>query len=105
MIGARLKELLKKNGVTQAEFAEIMNLSPSSINKYCQDITEPTAAVLVKFAEYFKVSTDYLLSTDKPGIIPNISAKENLAVLALRITEAEAQRLLLFYEYMEKERR
>ena len=33
MIGARLKELLKKNGVTQAEFAEIMDLSPSSINK------------------------------------------------------------------------
>ena len=61
IIGNTLAELRKNNGFTQKEFAKIFNISESTLAHYEQGLTPPSAAMLIKFADYFHVPVDYLL--------------------------------------------
>lgn len=57
----RLKELRKEKGLSQAKLAEVLFVDKSSIAKYETGKSTPSVDMLIKLAEYFKVSTDYLL--------------------------------------------
>ena len=61
----RLKELRKQHGVTQEQLAEAIGVERSSIGKYegNQGVL-PSVDVLKTIADYFDVSTDYLLGRD-----------------------------------------
>lgn len=65
MIGERLSELRKDMGLSQQEFGKLFNLSKRTISSYETDETEPPNHLIVEFARYFDVSTDYLLGTTK----------------------------------------
>ncbi|HBE8640404.1 TPA: helix-turn-helix domain-containing protein [Clostridioides difficile] len=65
MFGERLKELRIKFGLKQYELAEILNVSQSTIGMYENDQRTPPAESIVKLAEYFNVTTDYLLGHTK----------------------------------------
>ncbi|MCC0783608.1 helix-turn-helix transcriptional regulator [Clostridioides sp. ES-S-0108-01] len=65
MFGERLKELRVKFGLKQYELAEILNVSQSTIGMYENDQRTPPAESIVKLAEYFNVTTDYLLGHTK----------------------------------------
>ena len=60
--GNRLKKLRQTAGLTQAELADMMGVVPSAVGKY-ERLPDafPSIEVLIKLADYFKVSTDYLL--------------------------------------------
>lgn len=70
----RLKDLRKTNKITQEKLATIIGVERSSIGKYESSSTIPSKETLVKIAQYFNVTTDYLLGneikiqTDKKGI-------------------------------------
>lgn len=57
----RLKELRKERGLKQREMAEICGLKMRGYQQYEYDETYPTVPGLVFLADYFNVSTDYLL--------------------------------------------
>ena len=57
----KLKNLRKTHKITQEELAKIINVERSSIGKYESANTIPSNDTLIKIAEYFNVSTDYLL--------------------------------------------
>ena len=57
----RLKELRDEHGLTQAELGRLLNISPSAIGMYEQGRREPSIEALIKIADYFCVTTDYLL--------------------------------------------
>ena len=61
IFGERLKKLRKRDGVTQTELAEATGLSQSAITAWEVGTNFPTAAVIVVLAEYFSVTSDYLL--------------------------------------------
>ncbi|AGX43998.1 helix-turn-helix domain-containing protein [Clostridium saccharobutylicum] len=61
MLGERIKLLRKDQGITQDQLAEYINVSRSSINGYENGGVEPSLSVLVKIADVFNVSLDYLL--------------------------------------------
>lgn len=61
----RLKELRKKNKVTQAELTLATFITQSTISKYERGEIEPSASVLIKIADFFNVSIDYLCGRDK----------------------------------------
>ncbi|MDB6314130.1 helix-turn-helix transcriptional regulator [Clostridioides difficile] len=65
MFGERLKELRIKFGLKQYELAEILNVSQNTIGMYENDQRTPPAESIVKLAEYFNVTTDYLLGHTK----------------------------------------
>ena len=57
----RLKELRKERGLKQREIAEICALKVRSYQQYEYEETYPTVPGLIFLADYFEVSTDYLL--------------------------------------------
>ena len=57
----RLLELCKEKGVNQATFAKALGVSFSVVCYWDTDRSEPTAPNLVKIADLFGVSVDYLL--------------------------------------------
>lgn len=63
----RLRDLREDHDKTQSETAEILNMHRSVYRRYETGERETPAWVVVKLAEYYHVSTDYLLSlTDDP---------------------------------------
>lgn len=61
MIGDRLKELRIKKGLKQSEIAELLGLSSSAVGMYEQNRRKPDSEILLKYAEIFDVSVDYIL--------------------------------------------
>lgn len=57
----RLRQLRKERGVTQQQLADALNVSGSLISKYESSDVLPSNDILVRIAELFNVSTDYLL--------------------------------------------
>lgn len=57
----RLKELRKAKGVTQKEMAELLGLTERSYRHYEAGEIDPPTKNTIKLANYFSVSTDYLL--------------------------------------------
>lgn len=62
MLGARIAALRRDVGMSQAELAERLKISPSAVGMYEQGRREPSADTLVALADIFQVSTDYLLT-------------------------------------------
>lgn len=61
MIGNRLKILREEKDLKQGELAKILSVSPSTIGMYERNEREPNNLLTIKLAEYFNVTTDYLL--------------------------------------------
>ena len=57
----RLLELRQEKGISQAKLAQELQVSYAVICYWETDRSEPTAPNLVKIANYFDVSIDYLL--------------------------------------------
>ena len=56
----KLRTLRLKSGKTQAEMAEILNVSVSSYNQYESGIKVPRDDVKVRIAEYFNRTVQYI---------------------------------------------
>ena len=57
----RLKELRQDKGISQAKLAKDIGVSFSVVCYWETDRSEPTAVNIVKIADYFSVTADYLL--------------------------------------------
>lgn len=65
----RLKEIRKSKGVSQLKLAMDLNTNQNTISRYETGEREPGINELIKIADYFNVSIDYLLErTDNPYI-------------------------------------
>ena len=63
----RLKELRKQKGISQLKLAMDLNMNQNSISRYENEEREADYVTLIKLADYFNVSIDYLLErTDSP---------------------------------------
>lgn len=70
----RLKQLRKKIVISQAELAKQFNISTGTIGMWETGQRMPDSDMLVKIAQYFGVSVDYLLGNDemkKPAGVPD----------------------------------
>ena len=65
-----LKELRKKRKLSQLKLAMELNTSQNTISQYETGVREPCLSELIRIADYFNVSIDYLLErTDNPQIL------------------------------------
>ena len=63
----RLRELRKKRKLSQITLSMELNLNQNSISRYETGEREADYQTLIKIADYFDVSIDYLLErTDNP---------------------------------------
>lgn len=61
----RLKKLRENRGLTQEQLAEQINISQQRISAYENEYATPPTDVLIRYAEFFETSTDYLLAVDR----------------------------------------
>ncbi len=65
----RLKELRTQKGISQLKLALALNTNQNTISRYETGEREPGINELIKIADYFNVSVDYLLErTNNPEI-------------------------------------
>lgn len=79
MLSSRLKALRTQQRKTQQEMADLLGISRQGYAKYENNLGEPDNSTLSKLADYFEVSTDYLLGrTDY--ILPSIVQQQDYEV-------------------------
>ena len=59
-LGERLRILRESVKLSQVKMADLLGVKQSSINRYEQGQSAPSLETLVKYADYFDVSMDYL---------------------------------------------
>lgn len=62
MLGERLKQLRLNKALSQQELSTLLNTSNANISNWERNISVPDADTLIKIANYFNVSVDYLLN-------------------------------------------
>lgn len=73
MLKERLVKLRTDEGLSQYELAKVLGLSRGQISNYELGTRQPDYETLVKLADFFNVSTDYLLGrTNDPSPHPQI---------------------------------
>lgn len=100
-----LRELMQSRGVTQEALAKVTGRTRQTVSQYVNGISEPSYDVLVDIADFFDVSTDYLLCSKKSlseEVLQFFSgeprARQNLSVLLrLRKIEAVTEKLRKLY--------
>ena len=68
VLNERLKELRIQNGVTQKAIADGIGVTPVSVQRFEYGTAKPKLDTVIKLADFFNVSTDYLLGrSDNPA--------------------------------------
>ena len=84
-IGARMKDLRRNRNISQTELAKHLGVSKSVISSYETGVHFPPYDILIKIANLFDVSTDYLLGvTDYRKInVDGLTERQIEAVLLI----------------------
>ncbi len=79
-LNENIKALRIQSGFNQVEFAKIMGVSKQCISNWENDNIQPSIEMLTRLADFFRVSTDYLLGRenreqlDASGLTPEQKA-------------------------------
>lgn len=83
-----MRKLMEQKSTTQNELAEYLNKTRQSISYYCDGSSSPDWETIVKIADFFNVSTDYLLGrTEDPSRLPSIVDDLGLSLKAVNTIE------------------
>ena len=77
----RFKALREENGMNQSELGKLLNVQGAAISKYESGEVPLTGETIVSLAEYFGVTTDYLLGVEGD----TMSTEENTNEIAQRV--------------------
>lgn len=93
-ISLRIKELRKKNNISQKEFALSIGIDDSQLSKIERGILQPTLNQIMEISSIYKTSTDWLLlgKQNEPVSNSNIDFKE-LAEARLQIIEMKDEKI------------
>ena len=73
MLGDRLRKLRKEKGIQIVEVAEYLGISRQGYGNYENGTREPSMAILVKLADFYEVSADYLLGREEQKFVEDVS--------------------------------
>lgn len=65
MFSLRVGDLRRAKNLSQVELARALGVSKQSVSNWENDNIQPSIDMLVRIAEYFGVTTDYLLGRDE----------------------------------------
>lgn len=82
---SRLKELRQTKNLRQEQVAKLIGVNKSAISSYENDLRQPSFDILVRLANLYRVSTDYLLGqTDKRSLdLTGLTAEEAAIICEL----------------------
>ncbi len=107
-----LRTLRKEKHLSQDKLGQAIGITQQSINKYETQSTEPDISTLIKLAQYFDTSIDYLVgTTDVRHVIENITPhdlndKEAMLIDAYRaFSREERDAFISFVDVMTRKRK
>lgn len=87
----KLRQLLEETGETVRDFAAMLGVSPQAASQYQLGKAEPNIERIVKIADHFNVSIDWLLG--RPGAAKTLDADMRNACRALCISQNTAEQI------------
>jgi len=96
-IASNLKYIRRKKGLTQQQFADLMEIKRASVGAYEEDRAEPKYELLRKIAEYFDLTMDELANDtidDKWKPTPKSNAS-NMRVLSVTVNQNDRENIEL----------
>ncbi len=69
MLNEQIKKLRTAYGITQVQLAKHLGVTKQSVSNWENDNIQPSIDILIKLAEFFNVSTDYMLGLDSKKTI------------------------------------
>ena len=79
-----LKMLRNKKGISQQKLADTIGVTQQTINRYENNDTEPDIDTLIKFAEYFETSVDFLIGYTEPVSSSELNKDESNLINSYR---------------------
>lgn len=83
----KIKELRIKSKFSQKEIAKLLNISQSNYSKYERNEIEPDIQSLIKLADLYHVTVDYLIEHEVPYLIDKSAWPESKKELLNMIAE------------------
>lgn len=99
--GEKIKDLRKEQNLTQKEMAQALSVTVSTLSHWECDYQEPSFKDLSLLANYFDVSTDYLLGVSEDDSAPRLTTP---APAALPLDETELLKNYRALSYVGKAR-
>lgn len=100
MLGRKLKKIREENKKTQDDLAQYLSIKRQTYSAYERGISMPDALTLSKLADYFNVSTDYLLGRCDTEKIETIAAHHD----GNDYTDEELEEIERFKEFVKMKR-
>ncbi|MCD7724079.1 MAG: helix-turn-helix domain-containing protein [Clostridiales bacterium] len=106
--GEFLAKLRKEKGLLQREVANYLQVTVATISNYEKGVHSPDLNTLIKLADFFDVSTDYLLQrTDYKASISSLNKPlaadcsiSDLLNMTLELDQRNMEALLDYYELL-----
>lgn len=83
----KLKELRKSKGISQEQAANALGISVRAYQNYEYRQREPNIEMILKLADFYDVSTDYLLGRETSNPLEGISLDEEDTQLILTLAK------------------
>ena len=107
-VGKTIAELRTEKGLRQKDLSNILSLSPSSISNYETGAYWPDLSTLCEMADYFNVTTDYLLGRTgdrcPPEVLDKYGTKDyaihNIVNTLLTLDSASVDAALKYVNYL-----
>lgn len=90
--------LLKAKNVTAKQFCEDLGFNRNKVTDWKAEKSTPDIADVPKIADYFNVSTDYLLGRDEPKKSPVLETEDKFENISAEDKQLDKQLLLLFHK-------
>ena len=114
MIAKTLINLREVNFLTQTDIAHHLHLSSSTISHYEKGITVPPTEIIFRLAEFYDVTTDYILGrcASKTNLNDTYALKltnkmtiGDAVVIMTKMNDAEREHLAYFIEVIGKSKK
>ena len=96
-IGSIIKDIRKKNNLTQNEFASILGVTFQAVSKWENDKSIPDITILKEISNKFNVDLNYLISGKKVNINKKSFFKKNMIIITVIIFIIISVCLFLFF--------
>ncbi|MDA2525876.1 helix-turn-helix transcriptional regulator [Bacillus cereus] len=95
-LNERLKSLRTERKLTQEQFATAVGITKASVSKFENGIKTPSRETIERIADYFNVTTDYLLGRSED---PELNEEEN------KIVSEEGKNIMSLIESLPEDER
>ncbi len=106
----RIKELRIQRGIMQKDLSEFLNVAQNTVSYWEKGTYQPDNETLAKLADYFGVTTDYLIGrTDTPdsSYLDSELSEIDFALYGevKDLTEEEKEKILEFIKFTKSQRK